>query len=352
MIPMVTEDLEQVTVSFQRINTKGTTMNEAQMVNALSYDSDSDFELNDRLEELQQEMGSFGWEEFEDRLILHVLKAILGLDIYRAEASEVSKKISEEPDILEEVLSAIRHAAEFMAEQLQVLGPKTIPYSPQPVLIADAIHNNNGWIDDEAKSEVERWFWATTYSEIFAGANSSKIRRAQNHLRSIVKGETSSLLPDISKQVLPVERFDYRWARGRALVLELAELDPKDSSGSEIDPYRQLADHGNNATLMLFQSREIGKENNKGPENRFIVKPKDTKNFRDCIVNKDNPRSDEWLASHAIPRQALDHLRSTGNGLTERERKLKFLKVRRERVLELEKERVQEIGLDYIAQSE
>lgn len=92
MVPMVTEDLEQVTTSFQRINTKGTTMSEVHMVNALSYDSESEFELNDQLEELQQEMGSFGWEDFEDRLILHVLKAILGLDIYRSEASEISKK--------------------------------------------------------------------------------------------------------------------------------------------------------------------------------------------------------------------------------------------------------------------
>lgn len=103
---------------------------------------------------------------------------------------------------------------------------------------------------------------------------------------------------------------------------------------------------------MLFSSREIGKENNKGPENRFVVKPEDTKKFKKYITNKDNCLSDEWLASHAIPRRALEYLRSTGNGLTERQRRLKFLEVRRERVLKLEKERVEKIGLDYITQSE
>ena len=350
MVPMVTEDLEQVTTSFQRINTKGTTMSEVHMVNALSYDSDSEFELNDRLEELQQEMGSFGWEEFEDRLILHVLKAILGLDIYRAEAEEISKKISKEPDVLEEVFGVIEQTAHFMADQLKIYGPQTIPYSPQPVLIADALHNNDGRIDDGVKREVERWFWATTYSEHFAAANSSKIRRAQDHLRSVVRGETTSLPSDISQQVIPVERFDYRWARGRAVVLELAGLGPRDSSGAEIDGYRQLAEHGNNATLMLFSSREIGKANNKGPENRFIVRPEDNRKLKNRITAANNPPSDDWLKSHAIPKQAMEHL--SNSDLSSRERRLKFLAARRERLLDLEKQRVESVGLDYITQSE
>lgn len=86
-----------------------------------------------------------------------------------------------------------------MAEHLNVYGPQTIPYSPQPVLIADAIYSNSENLNHRVKSEVKRWFWATTYSEHFASANSSKIRRAQNHLRSVFKGKTESLLPDISK---------------------------------------------------------------------------------------------------------------------------------------------------------
>lgn len=350
MVPMVTEDLEQVTTSFQRINTKGTTMSEVHMVNALSYDSDSEFELNDRLEELQQEMGSFGWEEFEDRLILHVLKAILGLDIYRSEASEISKEISSDPDVLEQVFEAIERTAHFMADQLKIYGPQTIPYSPQPVLIADALYNHDGKINDEVKEEVEKWFWTTTYSEHFAAANSSKIRRAQDHLRSVVEGETTDLPSDISQQVIPVERFDYRWARGRAIVLELAELGPRDSSGERIDGYRKLAEHGNNATLMLFSSRDIGKDNNKGPENRFIVDPADTRTFKEVVLNADRPPSHDWLQSHAIPKSAMEHLRD--DALSSRERRLKFLESRRERILELEKQRVESIGLDYITQSE
>jgi hypothetical protein len=351
MVPMVTEDLEQVTTSFQRINSEGTKMSEVHMVNALSYDAESEFELNERLEELQQQMGSFGWEEFEERLILHVLKAILGLDVYRSKAADISEEISGDPEILDTVLALIERTAQFMADQLNVYGPQTVPYSPQPVLIADALHANDGKINESAKREVKRWFWATTYSEHFASANSSKIRRAQEHLRRVVRGETTDLPSDLSNQVLPIERFDYRWARGRAIVLELAALDPRNSDGEPIDGFRQLADHGNNAATMLFSSRDIGKENNKGPENRFIVAPEDTKDFKSYLLDDlHNPPSDEWLASHAIPPNAMEALTETER--PERERWREFLKARRNHILQMEKKRVEEVGLDYITETE
>lgn len=352
MVPMVTEDLDQVTTSFQRINTKGTTMSEVHMVNALSFGSDSEFELNERLEELQQEMGSFGWEEFEDRLILHVLKAVLGLDLYRSEAQDISDKLVEDPDILDLVFAEIEKTARFLADKLHVYGPQTIPYSPQPVLIADAFHaNNSQGISSVAIDEVERWFWATTYAEHFAAANSSKIRRAQNHLRDIVAGETTELPSDLSTQVLPIERFDYRWARGRAIVLELAALGPRSSDGELVDGYRQLADHGNHAVLMLFSSRDIGKDNNKGPENRFIVDPKDAQSFkRFLLTDAGDPPDSDWLASHAIPEEAMVALRERGK--SDRERWLKFLELRRERILDLEERRVTDVGLEYIRESE
>ncbi len=350
MVPMVTENLEQVTVSFQRINTKGTTMSEVHMVNALSYDAESEFDLNERLEELQQQMGVFGWEEFEDRLILHVLKAILGLDIYRSEAGDISQKITDNPDILDTVFDEIEGAAEFMAQELQIYGPQTIPYSPQPVLIADALHANGGEMSDAAKREVRRWFWATTYAEHFAAANSSKIRRAQKHLRAVVRGDTIDRPSDLSTQVLPIERFDYRWARGRAIVLELAALNPMNSQSEPIDGYRQLAEHGNNAALMLFSSRDIGKENNKGPENRFIVQPRDAKAFKRFLLDGDgDPPTEEWLRSHAIPPEAMDLLGDPTR--SQRDRSLGFLEKRRERILELERAHVEDLGLEYITET-
>lgn len=351
MVPMVTEDLDQVTTSFQRINTKGTTMSEVHMVNALSYGSDSEFELNDRLEELQQEMGSFGWEDFEDRLILHVLKAILDLDLYRSEAATISDQISDDPDILDTVFELIEQTATFMAEELNVYGPQTIPYSQQPVLIADAIHANGGHIEESVKEEVCKWFWATTYSEHFASANSSKIRRAQEHLRDVVSGRVTGLPSDLSLQVLPIERFDYRWARGRAIVLELAALNPQSPDSEDIDGFRKLAEHGNDAAMMLFSSRDIGKENNKGPENRFIVDPKDAKRFKHELLSGSLViSSDEWLKSHAIPPEAMKALNDSE--LSERERRLAFLEERRKRILELEEQRVTDVGLDYITESE
>lgn len=346
MVPMATEDLEQVTTSFKRINTKGTTMSEVHMVNALSYDPEKGFDLNDRLEEMKQEMGNFGWENFEERIILQVLKAILGLDIYRSEPSDISIKISNNPSVLDEVIHAIEDAAIFMSDQLDVYGPQTIPYTTQPVLIADALHNNGGRISEDAAGEVNRWFWATTYSEHFAGANSSKIRRAQNHLRAVVQGETHEPIPDLSKEVIPIERFDYRWARGRAVALELASLNPQDPSGTAVNGYEQIANHGNDATPMLFSSKEVGKENNKGPENRFIVKPSNEKEFKNKIKKEGNKISKEWMASHAIPYDAINKLHD--DNLGEREGKIAFLKRRRKSILKIEKERVTEVGLKYI----
>ena len=347
LVPMVTKDFEKVTETFLRVNTKGTTMSEVQMVNALSYNPALNFQFNERIEELQQELGVFGWEDFEPRLILNVLKAVLGLDLYRSEATDISEMILRNPEILDTVSTLIEQTALLMADELEIQDPQLVPFTSQIILIADALHSNDGRISDAAKGHLKKWFWATTYSEHFAAANSSKIRRAQNHLRAIVCGDTTELPADLSQQVLPIERFDYRWARGRAIVLELAALNPRASTGEPVDGYRQLADHGNNAALMLFSSRDIGKEYNKGPENRFIIDPKDAKNFkRRLLDDPGHPPDDEWLRSHAIPPDAMEALANTSK--SEAERALAFLHSRREHILDLEQKRVTWAGLDYI----
>ena len=79
VVPIISEDLEVVTESFQRINSAGQTMDLVNMVNALLWSPD--FDVNDRIEEIKSELAEVGWGDFEEKMILNVCKAALDLDL-------------------------------------------------------------------------------------------------------------------------------------------------------------------------------------------------------------------------------------------------------------------------------
>ncbi len=341
VVPIVTEDLELATQSFQRVNSGGSKMSQVHMVSALTWSPE--FDLNERMKEILVELEEVGWQGLEEQMILNVCKAALDLDVYYAEAEEIQKAIKDRPQVLEDASESLKAAAVFLRERCRVYGPAVLPYSFQVVLLADAIQRA-GWLSNpdlkrKAKEGVERWFWLTTYTEHFAGISAGLLDRTLKHLRLVALGGGAPEPPNMSREVTSVpRRFDFRAARSRAIALRLAGLGPQ-CVGSEIHyPFQLLADFGREAMPQLIPSREVGARLSGGPENRILVHPREATALRRSLSEPMSHGLQPNLhASHAITEEAAQAL-FDGD-------KPNFIRLRREEIVALERTFVESLGL-------
>ena len=340
VVPMATEDLEQVTTGFKRVNSGGSKMSEVHMVNALTWSGK--FDLLERLDDLQRSLAVVGWGSFDQQMIMNVCKAHFGLDIYRASAEELAQGLKQEPDVLIRAQDAILNAAGILREIAGVYGPAALPYSYQAVLLADALWHGPD-VNGTTKGELRTWFWVTTLTEYFQSMTGSLFRRAKLHLNQLINGIAQATpSPDLSENVEPLVRFDFRSARSRAIALLLAELDPQSpQAGADFDGKLHLAAHGNEALVRLIGSEELphGAQNHAaGPENRFLIPAREGANFRSALMIPGD-HSAALAKSHAIPPEALEKLHASDiEG---------FLQFRQGALWEIEETRVDEVGLHY-----
>lgn len=340
MVPIVTDDLDLVTESFQRVNSAGTDMDQVHMVSALTWTGD--FDLNERMQEIQEALGQEGWQDLEEKIILNTCKAALGLDVYRSEVKAIREALKDDPEVLDRATSLLLAAARFLRESCNVFGPATLPYSFQITLLAEAIRLGTRNLQQELTPDLiealQRWFWITTYTEYFAGINSTRLSLEFEHLRGVaIRGDDPRPPGLPNNKVRATRRFDFRAARSRALSLRLAEL-----SENPEQSFRLLAEHGKDAAPMLVPSRKVkDREVAQEPANRIVVSPAELLSLRKQLLN--DPLGDpQVLERHAIDSEAA-------KALARQDWKC-FVECRRRRLDEIEREFVQDLDLEYVVE--
>lgn len=309
IIPIVTDELEMATRTFQRLNTQGSVMSEIHMVNALTWNSR--FDLVARVGELkEQALESRGWGDLDDDLLLKTCKAALGLDIYDSPVDELSRRIKARPQVLQESVGNIGRVAQFLAEHCRIERPSVLPYSLQLVLLAESFRQNPA-PDESTLLLLRDWFWMTTYGEIFAGISGGRLQRVLDELMMNLERKVLTWPGATPFRRRPLgSRFDMRGARGRALALRLVDARPLDSSGQEIPASIILAREGAKALVHLVPRSELPEGQTDlyvSPANRLLVRPEDAPAVRQLLLN--GSVSQEFLRSHLISQFAHDALR-------------------------------------------
>ena len=313
VVPIVTEDLELATESFQRVNSGGTRMDEVHMVSALTWTPE--FDLNERMKEIKTELGEVGWEDLEEKMILNTCKAFLDLDIYNAEAQAIKKALRERPEVLDKSTRAIKGAARFLREQCKVYGPVTLPYSLQIVLLADALQIATDGFKRELRSDlsaaIKSWFWLTTYGEHFSGISAGRLAKTVEHLRKVVKDGAKPEPPEMVQEVSWPRRFNLRTARSRAFALRLADLQVE-YAATHFDPHQLLEEHGRSAVPTLVTAKELPGPAFEGPENRILVHPKEVTNVRRLLRGRPAGIDLQVFENHGIDNAAAENLGPLG----------------------------------------
>lgn len=338
-VTLASEDESVATEAFSRVNRAGTPIDQVNMVSAAVWSGGIDLKamIDD---EIRPALAEVGWEEIDDKMILDTGKALLGLDIYRSDIKAIAAEIRDDLSVFDRVRESLLRAARFL-KSCGVLGPAILPSSHQLVLLADALSRAEDPEDEALTKSLRTWFWVTSFGEVFSGINATRLRRALEVVRDVVRGEAHPGTAVSERKVKSLWRFDFRSTRSRALVLSMVAVwRPRRSDGKLMQASSKLATLGNRAAPMLVTRRdELDPEYRRGPENRIIAEPRDVRRLRHLLTHELDVCPAEIRESHGIDDHGVDAWRSEGlEGL---------LAERWKAIRRLERRRVEAVGLSY-----
>lgn len=328
---VVSNNLDEVTRAFQRINSQGTQMSEVHMISALTWRED--FDLNERIALWKEEhLAPLGWGDLGDAAILYGCKAALGFGIYDDKVDAVSKKLQGDPGALDAAGEALTTAITFLRDQCGIHGPNVLPYPSHIIPLAEAFRRKPARSGGADRDALVRWFWLMAYSGTTAGL--AKVVKTLEHLT----GDTTEPPPlplHLGRELAALPpRFDFRTARCRALSIRLAER-----AGSEGPTI--LAEHGARAMPhLVLDWALLGRDDFGSPANRIFARPEDAAAERGrvagaCETNNLTQEAAEGLSRHGIPASAALAF----------DDKSSFLGLRREALWAIEQDFVRSLGL-------
>lgn len=309
VVVMVTDDLDLATTTFQRVNTQGTAMGEADLVAALTWKPE--FDLRERIKALREEL-PHGWRDLDDRVFLQVCKGLAGLDITRGDEHELVKRINKEPALLGQAGVGLQQAIELLEQEANVVNLQLLPYVYQLTLLAIALGSRvsaSGAIS--SRHLFLSWFWRTGWDESFASASYRKVRSEQALVAQL---ESEPLGIKWEREGLSEGRFDFRLARTRLFLLRMSRRsDLCLHNGVKLDGRVMLAQYGRDAMSRLFSnvpanSSDELKKLIQGAGNQVFYPPAEVKVLRERL-QRGPDLAPELLHSLFIDPVALQALR-------------------------------------------
>lgn len=280
IIPIATDDISLATLTFQRINSQGQKMSDYHMLHALTWSAS--FDLMRSLTHLRNEwLSPVGWNEIDVDPILKVLKLTLKLDVYKADIEELSKRVTADPIALTFAVNGVALAANFLKNEMAIPSHEFVPYSLQIVLLADILRKFPN-LDQQQTKLLKDWFWYVTYSEAFSGISDDKVRMAHEDLISmLIARKPVWRNKNIYEGPLPIRRYDFRSARTKSFILNMARI--KAIGKSSDDAMELLAEHGRRAVQPFyppsaFSQRDRGLFNSIG--NKVLCSPSSLSGMR------------------------------------------------------------------------
>lgn len=323
---------------FARLNSSGVRITSDQMVAALTYQENEQQSLADHIDDILIEMETYNFGGIPRKQILQSILGAAGLDINMNEWEAISKKL--QPELETHVGIARRGllaATRFLYEEVGVPGNGYLPYVNQIVLLA-AFFWSIGSADDAPGEKIEdlkKWFWRTSLTGWFAGANPSQLRDMLKNIEEFAEDANGDIQLAHNAVARPIPtRYDSRSARIRCLMIFLFSLVPMYPDGSEIDA--QELSNERRGSEYVFTG--IHKELLSSPANRVLLPKKPGMTIRNRLLSTEEEIRPKFLKSHCIPQEAHEAL-----GKDEPEA---FIELRKDYMFSKEAEFMRQFGVE------
>jgi hypothetical protein len=316
VVPLVTEDINIVTLTFKRVNSGGTKMGDADMAKALVWSED--FDLNKYLDEIKQRLAPLGWGDLDNEVFLKITASIVGLDPLAFDLERLAYKIKEKPELVQWAGAHVVLAVTWLAEKFHICGPSLLPYSQIIIFLSRTFAAVNSLTPKQDKDLVT-WLAEVCLDERFGGAPIHMIRAYWRTLASLLELTNAEKIKarENTQPINECWNFSMNGARSRGTALVLARQEPRDGNNQLIgEPSKLLAQNKENIGMLLIPgAKGIPAEINtklkqdktlaqalRSPANRVICPVEKLPELRAKFLQADCP--EELLRSHLITKEA------------------------------------------------
>lgn len=302
--------LDQAVEIFSRLNTKGQPMAPDQMVSALTYqEGEGSFHLTERIDEILRRLAEYHFDTFPRIQLFRTIIVLAGHDVaYGSEWGALADKLRQAqnlPMIVDQAEAALVRAARFLYDELGVKGAQLLPYAQQLMLLTQFFHHQAD-PSPAQRALLRRWFWATSFTGWFAGANRTQIDDALREMQELAEGRRTTF------QVVPLDApcrpfpsaMEMRSARARALLLVMMnQLRPLDLAGGEVPASALIWALRGRALIPVFPKERGHWAAN--PGNRLLLQASKGTPVRTRLLAIPDSIRQEVLSSHGISAEAL-----------------------------------------------
>lgn len=176
-IEVENQPIEVIADIFTRINTTGKELTLFEIMNAKVYDEKLKFILNDKCEELEQELKGTGYEDITEHgtVILQVMAACLGKECRRKDILSIDK--ADFIQIWDNGINALKLAVDNLKTLYKIPVSKLLPYDSLlvPLSYLFFINNLNPDLTTTQKELFQKYLYRVAISQRFSSASETKL---------------------------------------------------------------------------------------------------------------------------------------------------------------------------------
>lgn len=305
VVRLVGGDLSHAVEAFSRLNSKGQQITPDQMVSALTYHTEDQFTLAERIGAIRENVSQSGIGAIPPDIVFQTILAVAGEDdIQTPQWAVLAERLRGKVDpAVEAAGPALHRTVQFLRYEVGVPAIWLVPYPQQIALLATFLHLVPQPSGVQVRNLV-RWFWATSWSGALAGNSEFQTRRALWQLRAFAHGAELDL-QQYRAQPVP-DWFDAGDGRVRAFLLwELGRFPERlGLDGEPIDVEMVVATSG----VAAYRRVVTWVPEESWPANQIILPSRSGLSARQDLLRLPSNLLRRVVTSHGIGADALAYL--------------------------------------------
>lgn len=165
--------LEDASIAFARINSKGTTISPLFMLQALTYSKDGGILVGKEIEQIVNSLSPYGFDTINTGFILNCFYQYVGKNSYDYKLEDLAN--SDFTESINAIKQDILESIKFLYHDCNVISSKLLPYGRQLELICSFFRQNPAPSAQE-REELRKWFFYTSYQQTFMNSSLSVVR--------------------------------------------------------------------------------------------------------------------------------------------------------------------------------
>jgi Protein of unknown function DUF262 len=314
VVPLATDDIGVVTLTFKRVNNGGTPMSDADMARALAWGPE--FDLRNHIDAVREKLTPVGWGDVEDDALLKVVAVVAKLDPTVVDPEQLAGEMKKQPALVASAGDLVVGAADFLVGKLGISGPGSLPYTQLLVFVARALHEAGGSLTVPQQGKLAAWVAEVCIDERFGGAPPHMIQadwRAVANRLDLPNADAPRARDEKLAFAKECWRFGMNWARSRGTALVLADQGPKDGNDQVIpNPCALIARSRDGIGMLVAEGaqglpasllKRLSRKKFSGaalrsPANRVVCPSKQLPELRNVLFQGNCPQT--ILQSHLI----------------------------------------------------